>query len=1039
MADLYNNAYERAQASFANLMRGQPGAAARGAFALPTLSPTERKKILEDYMDNKPGPLKFLLNMATSPLIVAGLILTLKYKIPQAGKLLNWENKVANYAKRMAPGMRFIGDFQATFKGTPLPALMERITKTKHAFMSKWVNEQAGVHLERYAKMGGKLTKESGARISAYMEGLDSVDNPAWKILAGYGNKHLKTQLKLPKIQLNKADQYLADELSSVYEGMRIEYLGGGGKVSLGATQRAFERMGINIPKEFITKGKYFPHTETMTKELLKKRYDEWQALLLRGGKNLDEKLTGVPGADPSGGIFQATMGKSPGKKATLREAPRRHGMLPEEGDLKAAGLWTDDVRDAYATMEATILQNAAMGAKAGTSTLRRYTLDPLKAFENYARGGASHLAWTTPPTGATKGVGERIMEELAILTNPNSGGYNIQKATMLRETYIPMLAGQQSRTQMQASVSFSHSKEWAADKLKGMNIPKSTKDFMMKGLVGPSSPSWAQIGSEIQMYMYQTTMGFNPLSPAKNLLQSLITTVPSIGPKYFGKGIRELTNRSGAYLKDLKKGMAKRDAFHNNFYEFAESGFDIRHVPGLEEIEAARYGFKHMTGIRKAKKSLEEAALWMFTKSERANRIVAFYGARAKALQELPGTKWTDPFREVTGVLKRGTVQLERAANMYGTTITGMTQYGGGALNTPYGMLSSGFLNWGPIRQFTQFPLRTLGFATGHALQHGGVAGRMLLTSGLAYEAGKELLDSDISNALIFGALPELGENRAFAPLPLVSPFLQTMGSVGNAIVKGDLEELKKAAPVVLPFGVMGARVGTVLAPKFSELMGRPYVDYEGEQDGRYPVMTRDGRLIGNYSPLQLFGRAIGLGDITTTKERALAGYLLRQKDQIRDYRKRFLEAAIMENDSEKAQRIQDEYERAYPNTGGMHFRKSDIQSMLLRKEIPRLEQILEGLPPDAREEFAAIIATALGASGPGFLGSDPSLMGRGTIKSRRTGAQGGASGQMQGMPGPLQSAIGPQGQAAGKFRDMGVQRRDELASRGFQGFDTY
>ena len=161
--------------------------------------------------------------------------------------------------------------------------------------------------------------------------------------------------------------------------------------------------------------------------------------------------------------------------------------------------------------------------------------------------------------------------------------------------------------------------------------------------------------------------------------------------------------------------------------------------------------------------------------------------------------------------------------------------------------------------------------------------------------------------------------------------------------------------------------------------------------------------------------------------------GYLLSQRDRIREFRRRYVEARA-QNNMDKAQAIQAEYEKAYPGLGGIQLKKSDLEAIYLRREVTRIERLIQTRPPESREMFAGVVSASLGAQAPGFLGTDPGLLGTTTTRQRHGARTVGP--ELPGLPSPFRSQQGTGRQPA---TQMGKQRRDMMQPRGFTSFQGF
>jgi hypothetical protein len=296
------------------------------------------------------------------------------------------------------------------------------------------------------------------------------------------------------------------------------------------------------------------------------------------------------------------------------------------------------------------------------------------------------------------------------------------------------------------------------------------------------------------------------------------------------------------------------------------------------------------------------------------------------------------------------------------------------------------------------------------------------------AAKIAENALGADISPGLMTGALPlPTWEGSPFYPLPLVPPVFSLVGSGAMALSEGSTEPLKRTLPLLVPGGVALSRARRSLSPE--------YVNYQQQgPDGRFPVFTDRGTLKGYYSPVQLAAKAMGLGTIDETKERELMGYLIKQRDILRTYRKDYLEA-IYDNDTAKAAEIQEEFQSKYPELGKIYVQKKDLKTIELRKRITRLEKLLDTIPPEYREEYGQLVGYTLAEEAQELLGVDPILLGTAGMTSRTRPRSW--SGQPIQAPNINLGSFG-QGEQAPTLTQP-LQQSDLSAGRAFAGFGGF
>jgi hypothetical protein len=433
-----------------------------------------------------------------------------------------------------------------------------------------------------------------------------------------------------------------------------------------------------------------------------------------------------------------------------------------------------------------------------------------------------------------------------------------------------------------------------------------------------------------------------------KNLMQPIITSLNVVGPRATMSGLANLFPKLRLYAGELRKQQAKG----YSLTRADELAMNKVFEPFMREGLGANPQYADMTemlprvwasGVRKWVETGKTGAMGMFTATERFNRLLAWESGIAHAGGEaVPGA-------------------IDFAANMVRAT-----QFPGGPLGVPRAMLRVP----GPLRQFTQFPLRMLDFlalstrfgsgaidpATGavRAARDYGTVGRALLSSTLAYQAAKGVAGVDISSGLLLGALPApLWQEAPFYPMPLVPPAAGIAGSLAHAAWTGETEKLPQQLAVAVPGGLAAHRAYKYLSPYRADYS-------EMQRSGKVSLYDRKQKLIGRYSSLQLFARSIGLRTIDQSTEQQLSEYLLKQGEVLHQYRREYL-AAIGENNMEKAGKIQAEYQKRYPQLGPLQIKKSDIKAVEKAREMSRLQRILNTMGSEYRPLFGGMAAMTM------------------------------------------------------------------------------
>ncbi|MCP4992656.1 MAG: hypothetical protein GY934_02545, partial [Gammaproteobacteria bacterium] len=597
------------------------------------------------------------------------------------------------------------------------------------------------------------------------------------------------------------------------------------------------------------------------------------------------------------------------------------------------------------------------------------YSMDLDPVLTRYATKMGQSYGWlTAKAAGSAKTLGKTaddLIDYFRTTTGPN--GKILMPAGgpvdhYLTQQLIPMNLGQKSAKAVARSSKWATWRQMRADALKTpmakKMIPKDSRQWMIKNLEDMHTLDIDAVGHGINEYLYISTMGANIGPPSKNIFQNILTFGPlsGMGPDAWAVGMRETFKRARGYMGDFRR-MGGEKAFREHFGEFVDqqgprSGLVEKLFGGQVQVDMPA------TGVRRGIEKVKEVMMAPFQFSELwANRIPAFYGARAKGLQWNVGSEAVKA-KGLTG--KAARKALDTAANQMASNVVDMSHFTGGPMGMPSGVMDL----WAPLRQFMQFPFRTVDFMLGSTRLGAdptkldfGTLSRMIAASAATYTVGKNLAGVDVSPGLMAGALPlPQYEGSAFYPFPFVPPIAQIAGDVVKGVATGDTQPLANVAPLLIP--------GGLAAKRLIKTLGTKRADYKNRlTDGRIPVYNDRNGLVGAYSPMQLTLRSMGIMPIEVAAERGAAKWLVSQRDQIREFRQKWLEANIA-NDPVKADRIQQDFQTKYPEMGKMKFKKSDINSIEQRRDTARIGRVMRGLPKAYKPLFQNIIQEAqLGA----------------------------------------------------------------------------
>jgi ribosomal protein S20 len=97
----------------------------------------------------------------------------------------------------------------------------------------------------------------------------------------------------------------------------------------------------------------------------------------------------------------------------------------------------------------------------------------------------------------------------------------------------------------------------------------------------------------------------------------------------------------------------------------------------------------------------------------------------------------------------------------------------------------------------------------------------------------------------------------------------------------------------------------------------------------------------------------------MSASAESGAAKWLVSQRDRIRTYRRDYT-MALFQNDTAKAEKINREFQKVYPELGKIQIKKSDITALENRRQISRLQRISKGISSSYRPLFEQVIGEA-------------------------------------------------------------------------------
>jgi len=1002
-ADFPVTFYDRPQLMFGNLLRGDVDGMTRAMLSPDTLTPSQIKTVRDVLLK---GVMKTILDIATNPLVIIGLIASLKFPMGSTKVLLDIHKGLL--PKAAAMGKTMGGLHGALMKLRTIPGAFENllgIVRGTEDFTTKY-----GVKANAIFANAGAVSKGEGYLISARLDGLHKTSHymvkalrnePEW--LAFMGSKDVPIAANIQKAMRPELIG-ASDKLRGWYNSIR-EKLTSNPKVWENI-KRSVEKKGLRVGE---TVEDYYPHSGN---------YNKYYQARLRGS-------TGVE--------YRKYLRKEVAERVGREEVQRLGGMFPNVAELKAlensgvvkkgftdsvvtpvlnrwsreasttaSSIWDDiaklgldesqqriefvsRMREYYTkgagknlnfvgrlgskkmadeTLDAMAgaLQNAKFK---GPGVVQKelfeigkvlaepaqYSLDPWKTTQRYLNSVASDYAYHGT------GYGENLMK---IVRTPGVFKNEPHIETYLMDNLIPHVLGYKAWPQLQRSLGDAVRKDKILGWIKNhpmveQTLGKDKSKVLMDYFAKSGSLSGESIGGQVANWFHISTLGLNLSATSANAMQTFITTVNNVGPQGIWRGLNGVGGEAGLlqkvpkYFEAVAKGANSRVAFKTAFPEFvAEMGEWSKSAERLVSGDVAASGLPKLFKAKGVWDKIKGYMMLPFSTTEAGNQLLAFYSGRNQHLFNSASKLAT-----ATGPARSA---LSAEAGKVGGSLALLTQFAGGPLGIP-----SSIMNMNPMwRQYMHFPMRYLSYLHG-SLRMGtdpskldwGTIGRALAGSTAGYIAARNLLGLDLSRGLMVGAMPVPGyEKSPFYPLPLVPPAVSVIGEAGKALLTGETKQLGGVAAMLAPGGIALRRAYRSLSPR--------YADYENPTpDARIPLYNDDKALVGTLSPMELTLRALGLRPMGVAAEQGAAKWMLSQRDRVRRYRREYVHA-LFENDTRKAEQINEDFQKAYPEFGPLQIKKSDITALKNRREISRLQRIVRGMPKAYRPIFSQIIGEA-------------------------------------------------------------------------------
>jgi hypothetical protein len=237
----------------------------------------------------------------------------------------------------------------------------------------------------------------------------------------------------------------------------------------------------------------------------------------------------------------------------------------------------------------------------------------------------------------------------------------------------------------------------------------------------------------------------------------------------------------------------------------------------------------------------------------------------------------------------------------------------------------------------------------------------RMMGTSAIVYEVGKNLAGIDLSRGLAGNALYEStivgpllveGPDKAAYNLPL-SPALSVIQDSFQALTDEDTSLIGTVLPRFVPGGIAASRLMNAM-PRIFETKGwagglqRESADWSAvNADGQVPIYRSDGSLLEYRSAARTILGGLGFNSYMFKTDQELNAFLVKNRQAVVDERRKYVDA-ILANDMAKAARIQNAFQQRFKFP--LSVSKAQMDSAIQLREVPLKERMYQRLSADFR-----------------------------------------------------------------------------------------
>ncbi|MBV70959.1 MAG: hypothetical protein CMH52_06365 [Myxococcales bacterium] len=508
-------------------------------------------------------------------------------------------------------------------------------------------------------------------------------------------------------------------------------------------------------------------------------------------------------------------------------------------------------------------------------------------------------------------------------------------------------------------------------------------------------------VGRGLTTLFYGSHLGFNLGSAVLNLMQPLMYAAawmdPDVMIKAYGQGLKQYFGYIGERIKmplradalEVEELRKKHFRLSNVANSEAPGGVDLLDIRKTDfelidsEMHKADIGLDRTRGGFASGVRFwgSEVPMKLFTQSELFNRVVtgeAMLGqliksGRAGSLKRSP----TGAYQVVGG--KSEFADIEVASNV--RQMVQNTQFGSDLINSPQLFQNSGFgIPW--VRQFFSFPVRTLTTLTdttpmvNNGRRTWGVLGfktenamaarlhdlsRMMGTSAILYEAGKNLAGVDLSRGLagqalfestIVGPVLTAPDSEVAYALPM-PPAVSVIKDASQAIMDEDTSIIGTLAPRFVPGGIALSRFLNAL-PRVADPKGffgglqRESADWGNmNPQGQVPIYRKDGSLLEYRSAARTILGGLGFNSYMFRTDQELNAFLVKNRQGIINERRKYMDAMLANNMS-KAAKIKANFEKRFKFP--LSVSKVQVERALQLREVPLKERMYQRLQPEFR-----------------------------------------------------------------------------------------